>query len=78
MLLEGTAGKFIRGARPKSEMQPLRSWPRRTLDDLMFPWANFPPAAEWIWAMPLAHPREILSLDSQSGGPCPVSLFPVN
>jgi hypothetical protein len=43
----------------------------------MLPWTNFPPPAEWIWAMPLAVPRQILILDSQSSGVRPLSLCPV-
>ncbi len=48
---------------------------RKTLEDLMLPWINFPPPAEWMWAMPLAVPRQIFTLDSQSSGL--LSLFPV-
>lgn len=58
-------------------MQPFMSWVRRTLEALIFPWMNFPLLPEWIWAMPLAVPREIFTLDSQSSG-FPVSLFPVS
>lgn len=42
----------------------------------MLPWINFPPAAEWIWAIPLAVPRQIFTLDSQSSGVGLLSLFP--
>lgn len=66
----------MRVARPKSEMQPLMSWVRRTLEDLMFPWVNFPPPAEWMWATPLAAPRQIFTLDAQSSA-FPVSHLPV-
>ena len=32
---------------------------RRRLEDLILPWVNFPPLAEWIWIMPFAAPMAI-------------------
>uniref|UniRef100_A0A7C9A398 Uncharacterized protein n=1 Tax=Opuntia streptacantha TaxID=393608 RepID=A0A7C9A398_OPUST len=45
-VLGGTAGKLIRGARPKSVTHPSRSSERRMLDDLMLPCVNRPPPAD--------------------------------
>ncbi|KAJ7004195.1 hypothetical protein NC653_009158 [Populus alba x Populus x berolinensis] len=46
------------------------------LEDLMFPWTNFPPFSAWIRAMPLAAPIAILILVSQSRGIRSPPLFP--
>lgn len=66
------------GARPRSDTEASRSLERRMFEALMLPWVNLVPPTEWMWAMPLAAPREILTLVSQSSGVLPLPLLPVN
>jgi hypothetical protein len=53
-------------ARPRSEMQPHPSLLMNTLEALMLPWTNLTLLSVWICASPLASPRAIFHLVSQS------------
>lgn len=44
----------------------------------MFPWVNLALPFVWMWAMPLAAPIEIFSLDSQSSRVLPTPRLPVS
>ena len=63
--------------RLKSETQASKFWETRTLDDLMFPWTNCPPA-ECMCSMPCATPRKIFTRKSQSNEVLLLPLFPVD
>lgn len=76
MIREIIGGKLTIGANPKSVMEASRSWLRRTLEDLMLPWMDLGPS-EWMWAIPLAAPREIFTLESQLRGVPSEPLKPV-
>ena len=57
-------------------MQPFTSSETKTFEDLIFPWVNLPPPAEWTWAIPLAAPSKTFIRESQSSGGFSPSLLP--